>query len=149
MTVKPDGRFADVSRSSGCQCIWSVDAQSVVDVVPCDVTDSDRSRARGHLDPDAPKRVVRRESLPLEARPRSDGGGEAVVKATACGWGRWAGGAVDPGRAGAGLAVAEGLAAATPIGLEAAGWPVSPHGLARANAIPTTTRTTAIPTSLS
>ena len=78
----------------------------------------------------------------------SDRGGEAVVKATGCGWGRWVGGAVDPGRAGAGLAVAEGLAAATPIGLEAAGRPASPHGLARANAIPTTTRTTAIPTSL-
>ena len=51
----------------------------------------------------------------------SDRGGGAVVKATGSGWGRWVGGAVDPGTADAGLAVAEGLTAATPGGPEAAG----------------------------
>src|SRR6476619_4918879 len=109
MTVKPDQRFADVSRSSGCQCIWSVDTQSVVDVVP----------AMSPMATEVPPEVTSILTLPsgssvasrCHSRPAhvSDRGGEAVVKATACGWGRWAGGAVDAGRAGAGLAVAEGL----------------------------------------
>ena len=111
MTVRPDQRFADVPRSSGCQCVWSVDAQIVVDVVPS------MSPMATEVSPEVTSVLTLPSGSSVASRCHSrpahvsDRGGGAVVKATACGWGRWAGGAVDPGRADAGLVAAEGLAA--------------------------------------
>ena len=88
ITVRPDERVADVPLSGGCQCVRSVDAQTVVDVVPSMspmATEVSPEVTSVLTIPSGSSGASRCHSRPAHV---SDPGGGAVVKATGSGWGR-------------------------------------------------------------
>ena len=144
-----DQKDVDVARSTGCQCVASVEDQTVVEVAPAMspvATDRPPVVTTVLMAPSGSSPSRRRQTRAPHA---ADTGGGAV-KATGSGCAGCVGWAVvGPAEAIMVADAAEGLAAASPGSVGAASPPVSPHGLEMASTIPTTTTMTATIGSLS
>src|SRR5450432_1264828 len=113
----------EVPLSSGCQCVPSVEDQTVVDVVPGIspiATDVPRAVTSVLTAPSGSSGARRCQVRPAQAE---DPGGAGAVNAT----GSWRGRSVGRASVGAVADTADGLAAATSGSVEAAGRLVSPH----------------------